>query len=147
MSLQDALKAQIMLLAFISKYDEWEKNLTSILKKAITKVDHKKVLSFESNSIMYRIYVDDILYVTTDTVERKCIIKTTYGEIPIHKTMSQLIEELDNRFFLTHRSCLVNTDKITKINWKQNTIYFDQEKVDLLSRDRKKGLKDLVSMG
>lgn len=143
----DALKAQIMLLAFISKYDECEKNLNSVLKKAITMIGNKKVLMFETNGISHRIYLDDILYVTKDTVDRKCIIKTTYSEFTANRTMNQMIEELDGRFFLSHRSCLVNTDKIKKIDWKQNIIYFDQnECIDLLARDKRKGLKEFVSI-
>lgn len=143
----DALKAQIMLLAFISKFDECEKNLTTVLKKAVSKIDNKKVLVFETNGISHRIYLDDILYVTKDTVDRKCIITTTYNEFAVNYTMNQMIEELDERFFLSHRSCLVNTEKIKKIDWKQNIIYFDQDKsIDLLSRDKKKGLKEFVSI-
>lgn len=143
----DALKAQIMLLAFISKYDDCEKNLSLVLKKAIAMVGNKKVLVFETNGISHRIYLDDILYVTKDTVDRKCIIKTTYSEFAVNRTMNQMIEELDGRFFLSHRSCLVNTDKIKKIDWKQNIIYFEKdEKIDLLARDKKKGLKEFVSI-
>ncbi len=143
----EALKAQIMLLDFISKYDECEKNLTNVLKKAVNKIDCKKVLLFESYGISHRIYLDDILYVTKDTVDRKCIIKTTYGEFAVNKTMNQMIDELDQRFYLSHRSCLVNTDKIKDIDWKNNLIYFDQnDKIDLLSRDKKKGLKEIVSV-
>lgn len=142
----DALKAQIMLLAFISKYDECEKNLSLVLKKAVAMVDNKKVLMFETNGISHRIYLDDILYVTKDTVDRKCIIKTTYSEFAVNRTMNQMIEELDGRFFLSHRSCLVNTDKIEKIDWKQNIIYFEEDEcIDLLARDKKKGLKEFVS--
>lgn len=143
----DALKAQIMLLAFISKFDECEKNLITVLKKAVSKIDNKKVLIFETNGISHRIYLDDILYVTKDTVDRKCIITTTYNEFAVNRTMNQMIEELDERFFLSHRSCLVNTEKIKKIDWKQNIIYFDPDKsINLLSRDKKKGLKEFVSV-
>lgn len=143
----DALKAQIMLLAFISKYDECEKNLITVLKKAVSRIDNKKVLIFETNGISHRIYLDDILYVTKDTVDRKCIIKTTYSEFAVNRTMNQMIEDLDGRFFLSHRSCLVNTEKIKQIDWKQNIIYFDQNNcIDLLARDKKKGLKEFVSI-
>ncbi len=143
----EALKAQIMLLDFISKYDECEKRLTAVLKKAISNIDHKKILIFETNGISHRIYLDDILYVTKDTVERKCIIRTTYTEFAVNKTMNQMIEELDDRFYLTHRSCLVNTEKIRTIDWKNNIIYFEKdESIDLLARDKKKGLKEFVSV-
>lgn len=144
----DALKAQIMLLDFISKFDNCEKNVEKILKKAVAKVDDKKVILFQTSGITHRIYLDDILYVTKDTVDRKCIIKTTYNEFAVGKTMNEMIQELGPNFYLSHRSCLVNLGKIKTVNWKDNIIHFDNgEVIDLLSRDRKKGLKEYVNMG
>ena len=43
----DALKAQIMLLDFISKYDNCDRNLKRVLKKAIKQIDSKKVIAYE----------------------------------------------------------------------------------------------------
>ena len=144
----EALKAQIMLLDFISKFDNCDKNIENVLKKAIINADKKKIVSFESMGTLYRIYIDDIIYVLKDTVDRKCIIKTTYNEVVVNKTMNEMIIELDKRFYLSHRSCLVNTDKIRKIDFKDNVIYFQNgESINLISRDRKKGLKDYVKCG
>lgn len=143
----EALKAQIMLLDFISKYDNCEKNLTEVLKKAISKVDNKKILLFETGGISHRLYLDDILYVTKDTVDRKCIIKTTYNEFSVNKTMNQMIELLDQRFYLSHRSCLVNTERIKTVDWKDSIIYFNNgDNINLLARDKKKGLKEYVGL-
>ena len=143
----EALKAQIMLLDFISKFDQCEKNVEKILKKAIAKVDSKKVIQFQNGRVSHRLYLEDILYVTKDTVDRKCIIKTTYNEFAVTKTMNEMIEELGPSFYLSHRSCLVNLEKIKMINWKDNIIYFNNgEHIDLLARDKKKGLKEYVNM-
>ena len=141
----EALKAQIMLLDFISKFDNCSVNLERVLKKAIQKVDNKKVIVLESNSILHRVYLDDILYIIKDTVDRKCIIKTTYNEISVNKTMTEMVNEMDSRFYLTHRSCIVNTEKIKAVDWKENIIYFENdESIDLLARDKKRGLKEYV---
>lgn len=143
----EALKAQIMLLDFISKFDECEKNLEKVLKKAINKVDSKKVIQFQNSGVTHRIYLEDILYVTKDTVDRKCIIRTTYNEFAVNKTMNEMIDELGSSFYLSHRSCLVNTDKIKTVNWKDSIIHFNNgETIDLLARDKKKGLKEYVNM-
>ena len=143
----EALKAQIMLLDFISKFDQCEKNVEKILKKAVAKVDSKKVIQFQNGGVSHRLYLEDILYVTKDTVDRKCIIKTTYNEFAVTKTMNEMIEELGPSFYLSHRSCLVNLEKIKTINWKDNIIYFNNgESIDLLARDKKKGLKEYVNM-
>lgn len=141
----DALKAQIMLLDFISKYDECNRNIERTVKKALLKIDNKKVLIFESNDITYKVYTDDIVYIVKDTIDRKCVIKTVYNEISINENISTLFDMLDNRFFMTHRSCIVNTEKIDRIDWKNNIVYFKNGfNTDYLSRDRKKEFKAYV---
>ena len=141
-----ALKAQIMLLDFISKYDNCEVNLEMAIKKAISMVNSKKTITFNSDGISYIIHLDDILYIVKDTVDRKCLIKTTYNEIEVNKTLSYLMDQLDERFYLSHRSCIVNTSRIIKVDWKNSIIEFTTgDVIDLISRDRKKGLKNYVS--
>lgn len=143
----EALKAQIMLLDFISKYDECDKNLDNILKKAIKQVNRKKAISFKSNGVSYRVFINDILYVVKDSVERKCIIKTTYNEMTVNKTLTEMIELLDDRVYLTHRSCIVNTEEISYVDWNNCIIHFNnKDTIDLISRDRRKGLRDYVHM-
>ena len=143
----EALKAQIMLLDFISKFDNCQNNLEKIIIKAMKQINNKKVLVFKSNGIDYRIFLDDIIYIVKDSIERKCSIKTTYNEIAVNKSLSELIEKLDDRFYLTHRSCVINTEKIMSIDWKNNIIKFNNgEAIDLIARDRRKGLKKYVSM-
>lgn len=141
-----ALKAQIMLLDFISKYDDFENNLEITLKKAISLVNNKKTIKFDMDGVSYIIHLNDILYIEKDTVDRKCIIKTTYTEISVNKTLNYMLQILDDRFYLSHRSCVVNTEKIRKVDWKNNTIYFENgNSTTLLSRDKKKGLKMYVN--
>ena len=141
----EALKAQIMLLDFISKYDDCENNLRKALKKAISMVNNKKTVTFKSEGISYIIHINDILYVVKDPIDRKCIIKTTYNTIEVNKTLAYLRSVLNDNFYMSHRSCLVNIDKIIKIDWTNNIIYFKNGvTIDLISRDKKKGLKESV---
>ena len=141
----EALKAQIMLLDFICKYNDFENDLRLILNKAINKIDDKKILTFSSNNTLFRIFMDDILYVYKDTVDRKCVIKTTFSEFSVNMTLNEMLNKLDNRFYMCHRSCTVNTERIKFIDWKEPCIIFDTEdKCTLISRDKKKGLKNYV---
>lgn len=140
-----ALKAQIMLLDFISKYDNCEKNLERALRKAMSQLGSKKAIKFESDGVSYIIHLDDIVYIVKDTVERKCVIKTTYNEIVVNKTLNYMLENLDERFYLSHRSCIINTDKVRNVDWKNSIIKFDtDDSIELLARDKKKGLKKYV---
>lgn len=143
----EALKAQIMLLDFISKFDDYKNNLEKIVRKAIKQINNKKVICLNSNGMNYRIFLNDIIYVVKDALERKCLIKTTYNEIVVSKPLNELYGLLDDRFYLTHRSCIVNTEKIISVDWKNSIIEFKGVKVDLLSRDYKKGLRKYVNMG
>lgn len=141
----EALKAQIMVLDFISKFNNCNNSLKSALKKALIKLDNKKVLVFDCYGMTTRVYTDDILYVIKDSIDRKCIIKTTYSEINVNITMSEMIDKLDDRFYLSHRSCLVNIEQIKNINWKENIITFNNnETIDYIARDKKKGFKEYV---
>ena len=141
----EALKAQIMLLDFICKQNDCDNNLVKTLKKAIHKIDDKKVLVFEFNGMTNRVYTDDILYIKRDSIDRKCIIQTTYNQIFVNRNLSDFIDELDSRFYLSHRSCLVNTEKIKTVDWRSNIIYFDNnEYTDYLAREKRKGLKEYV---
>ncbi len=141
----EALKAQIMLLDFISKFNNCESSLNNVIKKALIKIDNKKVLIFETSDMTYRVYTDDIIYILKDTIDRKCIIQTDYNRVVINETIANLYNMLDSRFFLSHRSCIINTDKINMIDWKNNIIHFrNGETIDYLSRDKRKELKEYV---
>lgn len=141
----EALKAQIMLLDFISKFNDCESNLNHTIKKALTKLETKKILIFENSEMTYKVHVDDIIYVVRDTIDRKSIIKTEYNEVIVNETITDIQNMLDKRFFLTHRSCLVNIDKVSKIDWKENIIYFtDGETIDYISKYKRKELKEYV---
>lgn len=140
-----ALKAQIMLLDFISKYDDYERNLESVIKKAISMINSQKTMTFNSDGISYVIHLNDILYVVKDTIDRKCIIKTTYTEIEVNRSLNYFVDNLDKRFYMSHRSCIVNTERIDKVDWKNNIIYFNNgDSIDLISRDKKRGFKEYV---
>ena len=141
----EALKAQIMLLDFICKQNNCYSNLRKTLITAVKKINNKKVIKLEAEGVTNRIYTDDIIYILRDNVERKCMIKTSYNAIFVHKSLKDILGELDNRFYLSHRSCIVNKDRIKTVNWRKGVIYFDNgTDVDYLSRDKKKGLRSYV---
>ena len=125
--------------------DNCEASLEKAIKRAISQVNNKKTLTFSSDGISYIIHLDDIIYIMKDTVDRKCIIKTVYNEIAVNKTINYILGILDDRFYLTHRSCIVNTEKISKIDWKENVIYFETgDFIDVIAREKRKGLKEYV---
>lgn len=143
----EALKAQIMLLDFISKYDDCDNNLENVLRKAIKQVNTRKAISIKSNGITYKIFTKDILYVVKLSSERKCLIKTTYNEIIVNKNFSEIVELLNDNFYMSHRCCIVNLEEIDYVDWTKSIIKFKNGcSVDLISRQRKVGLQNYVDM-
>ena len=104
------LKNDLMFLSFINKFDNFEKRLLNSLNKALNILKTKRVIKINDRNIIYTINLDDILYITKDSYERKTIIKTDYNEIKINLSLNELIKMLDGRFIQTHRACYINND-------------------------------------
>ena len=135
------LKEELMFLTFICKFDDADKRLESSLTKAIDLVGKKNAIRFEDQGAIYTIPVRDITYILTDTLERKIIIKTDYAQFKVSKTLVEMEEALPSQFKHSHRACIVNCDRIRKIDKKNNEIIFDNDdKVDLLSKSCRKDL-------
>ena len=132
------LKNEILFLSFINKFDDYENRLVNSIKKGMKMLNCKSILRFEERGNVYTISMDDILYITRDSVERKCIIKTNYGEIKTYKPLSSIFRLLDGRFVQTHRACIVNKDHVAKINKIKKEILFDDGSIiNLLSKNYK----------
>ncbi|MDD4298094.1 MAG: LytTR family DNA-binding domain-containing protein [Bacilli bacterium] len=141
----NAFKNRLMLLDFISKFDDYEHNLYETLKLALKAINVKKQLSFEFNRISYKIDLDDILYIIKDTAKRNSIIKTFAKEYSVALTLNEIIKMLPNSFIQTHRACIINKDNVKNIDFKSNVITFNNnEKITLLSKTYKKDVKQYV---
>lgn len=141
----DAFKNRLLLLDFISKFDNYEQNLYDTLKLALKASDVKKQLSIESNRTVYKIDVDDILYIMKDTARRNSIIKTFSKEYSVALTLSDISTMLPENFIQTHRACIINRDNVKNIDFKENNITFNNnEQISLLSKTYKKEVKKYV---
>lgn len=135
------LKEEIMFLTFICKYDDAEKRLISAIGKALEMVGKKNAIRFEDQSAVYTLPVRDIIYIYTDTLERKLIIKTDYASFKVSKTLLEMDKVLPDNFVHSHRACIVNKDRIKLIDKRNNLIIFDNDdKVELLSKNFRKRL-------
>lgn len=133
------LKNDLMFLSFINKFDNLEERLNTSLKKSIQMLHQKNVIRLSDRNITYTININDILYITKESFERKTIIKTDYGEFKVSKTLNEVISLLDNRFVQTHRACFINTDRKVSVDKVNRIITFDNgETTNLLSDKFKK---------
>ena len=128
------LKNDLMFLSFINKFDNYKLRLNNSLKKALNLLKYKRIIKFTDRNVTYTINIDDILYLTKESYERKTIIKTDYTEFKVNNTLTELVKMLDDRFIQTHRSCYINDDRKVSIDKTNRIIYFDNgESTDLLS--------------
>lgn len=141
----DAFKNRLMLLDFISKFDDYEHSLYDVLKLALKASNIKKQLTFEFNRILYKIDLDDILYIIKDTAKRNSIIKTFSKEYSVALNLNEISTMLTDNFIQTHRACIINRENVKNIDFKENTITFNNnEKISLLSKTYKKEVKKYV---
>lgn len=119
-----------MFLAFIIK-NQFKKRLPIVIEKALQAINSKK--------IKYTIPMNDILYITTNTIKQKSVIVTSYSVFEINKTLIEMEAMLDNRFVKSHRSCIVNTKRIIAINKNLHVITFDNgDRTGLMNDQLKK---------
>ena len=123
-----------LFLSFINKFDDYENRLVKSIEKALQILKVKKMIRFKDGGVVYTISLDDILYITKESIERKSIIKTDYSEFKLSKNLNEIAELLDDNFIQTHRACIVNKKRIASYNKPKRLITFDNgETIDLVS--------------
>ena len=138
---QIVIKNEFLFLSFINKFDNCETHLRTAIDKSLKILKTRKTIKFKDGGTIYNICLDDILYITKDSVERKCIVKTDYTTFRINKTLTELSEILTDNFVKTHRACIVNKSRIVAYNKPKREIIFDNnETVDLVSGKYEKEL-------
>ena len=138
------VRDQLMVLTFICKFDDFEKRVKDAIVKSLAYIGKKNAIKFVDNNAIYIIPTKDILYVTHDNVERKCLIKTDNRTYKIGKSLTEIKELSMGTLVQSHRACLVNEDRIVKIDKKRKQILFDNgEIVDLVSENYKKEVGQL----
>lgn len=141
----EAFKNRLMLLDFISKFDNYEKNLYDVLQIALKILNKKEQLVFKAGQTIYKIDFNDILYIIKEEGQRNTIIKTFYQKYSISSSLTEVEEKLNGDFLRTHRACIVNKTNVKRIDFKEKFIVFkNDEKINLLSRNYQKEVKKYV---
>lgn len=139
------LKQRLLILDFISKFDNYEERISEVINMVIEKIDTKKIISFKSKKELHHVKLDNVMYVFKDNETDKTMIVTVDGEYPVRDPLSSIADKLDSRFYQTHRACYVNLDKIESVDFKNSIVYFNNDtSIAYLSRNYKKELRDLL---
>ncbi len=142
----EALGNRLFLLDFISKVNNCKQKVIEALNVVMKNYDNReKTLNYEYNYIVHKIEFRHIIYIEKEQESKRCIIKTTYNDFIIPKTLSEIDKMLDNRFLKVHRSLIVNLDQIEQYEIKTGEITFKNgTKTHLVARDKKKELINSV---
>ena len=117
-------KEALNVLTIVSKSDRYKKNLVLAIKESISYLMPKNdILNFSDMGNDYNIYAMDILYIKKDG--RKTIIKTYSKEYDVYMALGNLKKCLPSYFKQSHRACIINTNRVTKINLVKKEISFD----------------------
>jgi DNA-binding LytR/AlgR family response regulator len=134
-------KKNIMCLNFINKYDNLKNNLKNSLELALSIVGKKRRVKYFSRGVIYNIEIDCILYITKETVTRNTIIVCDNNTYSLNMSMKNVISELPNEFVQVHRACYVNKKRVSKIDYKDLKITFDNNiTINLVSKKYIEGL-------
>lgn len=143
----DIFYSRLLAIDYIPKDRFWESRFESTMIHTVKAINKRRVLAYEFNHNSYRIPFDDIVYIEKVQDNQKCIINTEDGDdFEINATITSLKKRLGPNFFQSHKSCIINIDKVKKINYIDNTITFrNNECVYLLSNRKKKELREYVA--
>ncbi len=143
----ETFKQRLQILDFVSKQYEAEKNLFELFDICLKQLNISSSFRFKSKGIDYNIPFEKIYYIYRDTCERKAVIVTGSSEYKINMSMNNVLKELDNRFRVSHKACIINIEKVEALVWKEGKIIFNNGfETFLLSKTHKKELEDYVKV-
>ena len=126
---------------FIEKYHDLEQRLTEDIKLILSKQNDKKMFSYKGRNVDLHLYLQSIKYIYRDKEDRKVIIVTESSKYAVSLGVKEILELLDSRFKVVHRSCIVNTDLVSSYDWNNSKIIMkDGSEVEYLSKKFKKEL-------
>lgn len=145
---QTAFTSRLLTIDFISKFNNSLEELKKSLVACYAIVTKDESLKIQYDGEFYQFYYNDILFIKkeVDDIDTKIVLSD--GRVQnINIRLKEVEERLKNdpRFFRTHRGCIVNTFKIKSIDFSAGIIDFGKSKTNLLSRDKKKELKQLLN--
>ena len=143
----DIFYSRFLALDYISKDRLWASRFEETIEYVVKSFHKNRMLIFEYNHNSYRIPYSDILYIEKVQDNQKCMIHTEKGEeYPISCSIATLVKTLGKGFFQSHKSCIVNLEKISKVDYNENLITFHNGiSAYLLSNRKKKQMRQYVT--
>ena len=103
------LKSKIMLFDYVSKFEDYEENLSSVIIRGLNSLSLNKCINFKSNNQDIKIPLIDILFIKYN-VNKKCtVIKTVDGYYETNDSYELLINSLNDSFEKINQNYYENT--------------------------------------
>ncbi|SHH54746.1 LytR/AlgR family response regulator transcription factor [Tepidibacter thalassicus] len=137
-------KYKLKALDFIDKTDDIECRLLENLDiiRNLSEGNKRDSIVIKSGKREYILKFNEIIKFETTGIPHKIRVSTVDSIIEFHGSFKEIEEELDKRFYKSHRTCIINKDYIKIINKDLNDLYVlmkNGEKA-ILSRTAIKGL-------
>lgn len=141
--------SKILMLDFIVKNENTIEQLIESIQIALAINQNKESFNFTYNNEYYQIPYEDILYFEKNLNDNYTTIITKNNSYKIKESITKLSIKFNDLPFLfkSHQSCIINIKNVEKVDFKNNIIYFQDLSISLLSREKKKDLKDILTKG
>lgn len=119
--------------------------LEMALDKAVKRVDfmEEKTLLLENGDKAERVFFRDILY--CEVFDHQLLVYTTTGDFKINGTLDGFEKKLDERFFRSHRSYLINMNYVVRREG-EHAIMAGGKQVLIARRRQQEFMKRLMDM-
>lgn len=142
---EESLTGKMLMLDFISKYDNVKTKLKETIMVAYNILTVNDSIQIKQKGEIYQIQYESILYIEKNLNDNYITIVTKNDKITFKCSINHAADYLhkDPRFMKTHRSCIVNLINIEKYDYVSNIIKFNNKiSIDYISREKKKELKE-----
>ena len=142
---KERLNNNLLIFSYINYDKNIFINLDKTLNNAYSIFTKNNTFNFVYNRILYRIPLNDILYIEKEKNSNKCTIHTKNKTYEISSSIKQIEKDISYlNFMKVHRSCIVNLYNVTKYDSVKNIICFGNDINNLISREKRIILKETL---
>lgn len=139
-------ESQMMIFDYISLLaEDYSKKLYADLMVIVNRESKNSCLMVRHYHTIDYIPFKDILYITIEAGRRGTAIITENSKFRCSMPLRQLEEKLTSKFIKVYRSCIVNIDKVSKVDFKNNLLVLENDEHIWISRHYTKAFREMVS--
>lgn len=110
------LKSKLLLFDFVSKFDDYENNVSRVINNILDDYPKSKKLIVKVDKKATEISFDDIISLKYDGRARRTVIKTSTRDYEVNRPLISLTKDLDQRFQKQDNGIIINIDHSSNIS-------------------------------